>query len=523
MLVPAIALLLLSACGSGGGGGGGVVVVPLPTTVFVDDAPIIGALVQDGVGNPASPSLSASGEYRFDSAPTLPLKISSRNIVGADGRVAVVQIGGLWYSYEDRNNNGRWDDGIDPVQPLTFQDLDGNGLYTQSVDIVFNGSFLVNYVKPGATVIQANVVASLLPRTWNGATPVAGVSAAALNAAVSVGPTNSASAGSGTTPAASAELRRAAAVLTAISEGLVSTLRTSTTNTTAQTQTTINNALSAIANSGVNVTATDTTGIGQVAAAVAGSVPQAATQANNLVSNVMSIASGTTSNFEAVVKVTQERLSDVVSAPQQTQQDKLKGDVQLAASAIGAAQAQAVPNKDPDADRIAALRLIPLGIPDVSASNVQESWISLASTSGFSLERQPDGSMQFRASGVPFQDVLGATSKNIPFVSSRNSWEYTGPLNEKLKIRVNVSIPKGLFNPNLGVDAGAYNDASSMQLCTSQGACVYYFMFSPAQLCNPDWQAMVALGTVSSEAKTKFYTALNNINVGPNRPAVSCP
>lgn len=510
LLLPAIALFLLSACG--GGGGGGVVVVPLPTTVFVDDAPIIGARVQDRGGSSGSQDASGStpaGTYQFELPPTLPLKISSRNYVDTNGRVAVVQISGLWYSYQDSNSNGRWDEGIDPVQPLTFQDLDGNGLYTQSVDIVFNGSFLVNYAKPGATAIQANVMASLLPRTWNGTTPVAGVSAAALNAAVSVGPTQS----------ANAELQRATAVLTAISEGLVSTL-TSSGSTTAQTQTTISNALSAIANSSVNVTATDATSIGQVAATVSGSVPQAATQANNLVSNVMSIASGTTSNFEAVVKVTQEKLSDVVSAPQQAQQDKLKDDVVLAASAISAAQAQAVPNKDPDAERIAALRLIPLGIPDVGA-NVTEQWISLSNTTGFSLERQPDGSILFRAIGQPFQSVLGATSQIIPFVSSRNSWEYTGTGNVSLKIRVNVSVPN--FNTSGGTDAGASNEVSIIQLCESSGACVYYLMATPVQLCRPDWAAMAAAwDSVSESARPGFYSAVNTINVGPNRPAVTC-
>lgn len=512
MLVPAIALLMLSACG-GGGGGGGSGVVPLPTTVFVDDAPIIGARVLDNVGQTAS--ASAAGEYRFDSAPTLPLRISSRNIVGANGRVAVTQIDGLWYSYADTNNNGRWDGG-EATQPLTFQDLDGNGLYTQSVDIVFNGSFLVNYAKPGADVIQANVVASLLPSNWNGATPVAGVSAAALNAAVSVGPTKSADS-SGTTPAASAELRRATAVLTAISEGLVSTL-TSSGSTAAQTQATVSNALAAIANSGVNVTATDATSIGQVASAVSGSVPQAATQANNLVSNVMSIASGTTSNFEAVVKVTQEKLSDVVSAPQQTQQDKLREDVQLAASAIETAQAQAVPNKDPDAERIAALRLIPLGLPDVVGSGtVPDSWIDLSSTSGFRLARQPDGSIEFTASGAPFASILGSASRSIPFVSSRNSWEYTASGNVSLKIRVNVSVPN--FNSTGGTDAGASNQVSAIQLCSSQGVCVYYLLASATQLCRIDWPAMAALwDAVSANGRAGFLSAINNVNAS----AVTC-
>lgn len=511
VLVPAFVSVILSACGSGGGGGSGSVVVPLPNVVFVDDAPIIGARVQDRAGASGSQDAfgSTPGEYRFESPPTLPLKISSRNIVGADGRVSVAQVGGAWYSYADLNNNGRLDEG-EPTQPLTFQDLDGNGLYTQSVDIVFNGSFVLNYVKPEAKVIQANVVASLLPSNWNGATPVAGVSAAALNAAVSVGPTNSANAISGTTSAASTELRRATAVLTAISEGLVSTL-TSNGSTAAQTQTAIGNALSAIANSGVNVTATDTTSIGQVAAAVAGSVPQAPTQANNLVSNVMTIASGTTSNFVAVVKVTQEKLSDVVSAPQQTQQDKLKEDVQLAASAIGTAQAQAVPNKDPDAERIAALRLIPLGLPDIGTGTVPVEWIDLRTTSGFSLARQPDGSIQLRASGSPFSSVLGASSQIIPFVSSRNSWEYTGNSNVSLKIRVNVSVP--LFNSAGGTDAGASNEVSAVQLCSSGGVCVYYIMASSAQLCRIDWPAMAALWeAVSPDGRQGFLNAINDVN-----------
>jgi hypothetical protein len=317
---------------------------------------------------------------------------------------------------------------------------------------------------------------------------------------VSVGPTQS----------ANAELQRATAVLTAISEGLMSTLRT-TGSSTAQAQTTISNALSAIANSGANITATGATGIGQVASAVSGSVPQAATQANNLVSNVMTITSGTTTNFEAVVKVTQEKLSDVVSAPDQTQQEKLKEDVQLAASAIGSAQSQAVPNKDPDGERIAALRLIPLGLPDVGTGTVPVEWINLRTTSGFSLARQPDGSIQLRANGSPFSSVLGASSQIIPFVSSRNSWEYTGTGNVSLKIRVNVSVP--LFNSAGGTDAGASNEVSAIQLCSAGGVCVYYIMASSAQLCRIDWPAMAALwDAVSPDGRQGFLNAINDVN-----------
>lgn len=474
MLVPAIiASIMLAACG-GGGGGGGSTVVPLPTTVFVDDAPIIGVLVQDNLGQAAS--ASAAGEYRFDSAPTLPLKISSRNIVGANGRVSVTQVDGLWYSYADTNNNGRWDS-PEQREPLTFQDLDGNGLYTQSVDIVFNGSFLVNYAKPGATVIQANVVASLLPRTWNGATPVAGVSAAALNAAVTVGPTKSANAGSGTTPAVSAELRRATAVLTAISEGLVSTLRTSTTNTTAQTQTTINNALSAIANSSVNLAATDATSIGQVASAVSGSVPQAATQANNLVSNVMSIASGATSNFEAVVKVTQVNVSQMVTSATTATLAGLTESVTEAADSIKAAKEQAQVGQDPDNARIANLRLqLPYAQttlnPDTGAiSTGQFQLLTSSGVNGFSLQRQQDGSILFAAKGSSFASVLGTSaSLTVPFEASKGRWEYIAG-NLSLKIAVNVVGPNG----EKGVSALYY--------CTSSTTCFTYFAASPAQIC----------------------------------------
>lgn len=499
VLVPAIAAMMLSACGGGGGGN----TVVLPTTVFVDDAPILGARVQDGANREAL--ATRPGEYKFESPPTLPLKITSRNIVGADGKVSVAQVSsGVWLSYADLNSNGRLDDG-EPTQPLTFQDLDGNGLYTQSVDIVFNGSFQVNYVKPNATVIQANVVASLLPSNWNGSSAVAGVSASALNAAVSVGPTQS----------ANAELQRATAVLTAISEGLMSTLRT-TGSTTSQAQTTITNALSAIANSSASVTATGSTSIGQLASVVSGSVPQAATQSSNLVSNVMSIASGTTSSFEAVVKVTQEKLSEVVSAPQQTQQDKLKEDVKLAAGAIETAQQQAVPNKDPDTERIAALRLIPLGLPDVGTGTVPESWIDLSTTSGFRLARQSDGSMEFTASGTPFASILGSTTRIIPFVSSRNSWEYTGAGNVTLKIRVNVSVPT--FNAAGGTD-GASNEVSAVQLCSTSGVCAYYLMASATQLCRVDWPAMAALWeAVSTTGQAGFLSAVNRVNA----VAVNC-
>jgi hypothetical protein len=507
MLVPAIALLLLSACG-GGGGGGDVAVVPLPTTVFLDDAPIIGARVQDRGGASGSQDASGSipaGTYQFELPPTLPLKISSRNYVDTNGRVAVVQIGGLWYSYQDSNRNGRWDEETDPVQPLTFQDVDGNGLYTQSVDIVVNGWFPLNYAKPGSTAVQANVVASLLPPNWNGTTPVAGISAAALNAAVSVGPTNSAKTGSGVSPEASAELRRATAVLTAISEGLVSTL-TSSGSTAAQTQATVSNALAAIANSGVNVTATDATSIGQVASAVSGSVPQAATQANNLVSNVMSIASGAATNFEAVVKVTQDKLSQMASNASQQVLLDLKQTVSEVDVSIGLARVEGEekPGVDPDVARIAGLRLMApffeadLPPPGVKFGTVDLGIVESSDTTGFFLERQQDGTIQFGVSGSRFAPILGpGSSVSVPFLASLGRWEFTRG-NESLSIAVNVSTE-------------GFMGVTSIRHCTSDAKvrCRFYLAASREQICS----------TVTQDQLSK----INAINlVGPNRPAVTC-
>jgi hypothetical protein len=501
--------LLLSACGGPGGGGG---LVELPGLVIVDDAPIVNALVQDKDGGQGAQVAVAlgGGQYRFATIPVLPLKISSRNLVGADGRVNVGLLNGVWYSYIDTNGNGSIDS-FEPRELLTFQDLDRNGIYTQSADIVYNGAINVNYVPRGAAEIQANVVSSLLPSNWDGATPVAGLSSTVLNDAVTKPPSKS----------GNIELQRATATLTAISEGLLSTLRSSgASGSTAAAQATISSALAAVAAPGaqIDLTKSDAPSVAKLAQTISQAVPAAAqTQASNLVTNVKVVqaSANPSTATESIVKVTQERLSIMTAAPDPLQQAKLKNDVELAASAIVAAQTQ-VP--DPDAERIKALRLIPLGFPDVNIV-VPETWISLEGTTGFSLARQADGSLLFRAAGGPFQEVLGAASREVRFVSSSNNWEYIGPLKEALKIKVNHSVPKALFNDTL---MGAFNEASSMQLCTKNNECVYFFLFSPEQLCRPDWQAMVGLGNADSGAKSRFYNALNAINRAAGRPDVIC-
>jgi hypothetical protein len=507
--------LLLSACG---GQGGGSTVVPLPTLVIVDDAPILNARVADRFGRVAEADPFSPGRYLFDSSPTLPLTITSRNLVGSNGRVNVASLDGVWYSYIDVNGNGRLDENEERAL-LTFQDLDGNGLYTQSVDIVFTGAFEVKYAKLGSNAIQANLVASLLPSNWDGATPVAGLSSSALNAAVNSAPSQS----------GNPELQRATAALTAISEGLLSTLRSSgASGSTAAAQATISSALAAVGAPGsqVDLNKSDPASVAKLAQTISQAVPAAAqTQASNLVTNVKVVqaSANPTSATESIVKVTQERLTEFQRVLDADAQGKLTEDVALAVNAITSAQSEAKPGVDPDATRIAELRIVPLGIPDsvteqTSRTTVLRSWIDLSSTRGFSLARQPDGTLGFTATGEPFQAVLGASSRVLPFFSARNSWEYTGSGGETLKVKINFSVP--LFNTQGGTDLGASSQVSMMQLCSAAGACAYYIMATAQQMCSPDWSNFVNSwpADVGLTARQSFYNAVNTVN----KNSVSC-
>jgi hypothetical protein len=194
-------------------------------------------------------------------------------------------------------------------------------------------------------------------------------------------------------------------------------------------------------------------------------------------------------------------------------------DVKNAAVAITVAREEAVPNVDPDAIRIASLRLVPLGIPDpateeASRSTIPGAWLDLASptgTRGFVLARQSDGTLSVSATGLPFQEVLGATSRVLPFVSARNSWEYTGANGQTLKIRINFSMP--LFNNMGGTDSGALSQVSMMQLCSAAGACAFYIMATAQQLCSPDWAVLAnAWPDISNNASAQFYPAVNTVN-----------
>jgi hypothetical protein len=475
--------------------------------------------VVDSVGRVAEADPNSPGRYRFEAAPTLPLTITSRNLVGSNGRVNVGSLEGVWYSYTDANGNGRLDE-FEDKRLLTFQDLDRNRLYTQSVDIVFTGSFQVKYGKPGTNAIQANVVASLLPSNWDGTTPVAGLSSSALNAAVNSAPSES----------GNIELQNATAILTAISEGLLSTLRASgASETTVAAQAAINSAMAAIAAPGsqIDLNKSDAESVAKLAQSVSQAVPAAAqTQASNLVTNVKVVqaSANPSTATESIIKVTQERLSEFQSVLDTGAQGKLAEDVALAVNAITTAQSEAKPGLDPDATRIAELRIVPLGVPDPvteqsSRTTVPDSWIDLSSTRGFSLSRQSDGTLGFTATGEPFQAVLGATSRVLSFVSARNSWEYTGSSGQTLKVRINFSVP--LFNTQGGTDVGASSQVSMLQLCSAAGACVYYIMATAQQMCSPDWFNFVNSWPtdVGSTASQSFYNAVNTVN--KNR--VTCP
>ena len=360
------------------------------------------------------------------------------------------------------------------------------------------------------------MVSSLLPSNWDGATPVAGLSSTALNAAVTTAPSKS----------DNIELQRATATLTAISEGLLSTLRSSgASNSTAAAQATISSALAAVAAPGaqIDLTKSDAPSVAKLAQTISQAVPAAAqTQASNLVTNVKVVqaSANPSTATESIVKVTQQRLSEFQSVLNAEAQGKLADDVKLAVNAITVAKDEAVPNVDPDATRIAQLRIVPLGIPDPSTGQIPDPWIYLSlpeGARGFALARQSDGTLLFSATGTPFATVLGANSRVLPFVSSSNSWEYTGAGGETLKIKVNFSVP--LFNALGGVDTGASSQVSMLQLCSAAGACAYYMMATAQQLCSPNWAALAnAWPDISNNATASFYPAVNTVN----KSSVSC-
>jgi len=182
--------LLLTGCGGGGGG------AALPSTnVIVQDGNIVGALVQDA--GLATAAHKGAGVYSF--APghvvTLPITIRSRNTPAT-----------VSACMDAASANTV----CDPVNILTYQDLDASGTWTAG-DVMYNGSMDVSCVPNTAagTTIYANPISTLVPASCV-APAVAGLTALDVQGA-----------GTANFTAAPASAQIVAAQLLAVQEALI--------------------------------------------------------------------------------------------------------------------------------------------------------------------------------------------------------------------------------------------------------------------------------------------------------------
>ena len=511
----AVALVtVLAACGGGGGGGPtDTTVYASSTDVLVQDAPIMNVKVQDRNGGPgsqtANPILNESGlptgRYRFESLPALPIKITSQTLVATDGTVKIAFSGGQWVSYIDTNVNNLIDPG-EAVGPLSFQDLDGNGLFTQTADVIYTGRFNVSYVPPNAGVVQANIVASLVPANWNGTSSIGGLSAAAVSEALNTGPERS----------TNVQLKKTAALLTAISEALISNNLAAATDLPAVlTRVSQSSALSS--------TATPS----QLAAAVAQALPTAQqADATRFVTNLKTVAdsvpTAVTSNFESLIKVAIN--PDNTSTLKKTSLNS--SDVTTLSTLVSSAASQSTEDKkqaaaagpvDPEAAVISALRLVPwhelARLENSLPQDTTDPFRTIGRTTGFALSKNSSGSLSLKASGSPFTEALGAgtTTFTIPFVSTGANWQLFPSTNTG----VVVDIKSGFQLPG----TTTYVPGAMLRVCqANSGGCWPFMLASPAQVCS-----LMNSGTFKTNAALRA-DALSKINaVNSGLAPVACP
>ncbi|MBF0214108.1 MAG: hypothetical protein HQM00_11205 [Magnetococcales bacterium] len=175
--------------GCGGGGGGGGSSGTTGTTVVAQDGNIVGLVVKDSSSPQQTATDQGNGEYRFANTAVTPIVGSSNNTLDNDGVVTGTV--------------------------RTFQDLDGDGLYTTNVDIPYNSNLTVAYAN-NPNVVKMNPVTALVPATWNGSSSVAGLSAAVVQYALNNGVPPSTD-----TSTQAPIIRSVAAKLTAIQENLI--------------------------------------------------------------------------------------------------------------------------------------------------------------------------------------------------------------------------------------------------------------------------------------------------------------
>ena len=499
---------LVAACGSGGGGGGGL---SITTDVLVEDAPIIGAIVQDSSPTPQTAGPESDGEgqptgrpgrYRFGSPPVLPIKIISPNIVSSDGKVKIAFVNGQWVSYLDTDNSNTYTPG-ETTKPLAFQDLDGNGIFTQTADLAYNGRFNVNYVPTGASVLRANIVAGLLPRDWNGTSSVGGLSPSVLKKAVDLGIQAS----------DDMTVKKVAALLTAVSEALLSSdlaastaLPTLLENVAASTALSSTATPSQLAAEAVKVLATDTQDFGRA-----------------LGTNLKTVADNVsiTSNFESLVKLainpdnTSTLKQATLSEADLTTLTTLvsNGSKQITEDQKVASAAGAV---DPEVATIAAMRLVPWHelsrIESGVALDNTVPFRSVGFTTGFAIAKTATGALTLRASGSPFTEALGSgTPFTIPFVSTGANWQLFPSTNNG----VVVDIKSGFQLPG----TTTYVPGAMLRVCqANSGGCWPFMLASPTQVC-----ALLNSGTFRTNADRR-QTALSAINaINSAQSAVVCP
>lgn len=184
--------LTFPGCGGGGGGGSSG---PSGTTVVVQDGNIVGLTLTDSKSAVAVDQ--GKGTYYFANVATPPITATSRNEIDP--------VTGLVKIFDAQGN----------LLVKTFQDLDGDGIFTYNTDIPYGASITVAY-SPNPSVIRMNPISALIPANWNGTTPVAGLSADTVKSAATTGIPASTD-----TSTTANTLRSVAANLTTVQENLV--------------------------------------------------------------------------------------------------------------------------------------------------------------------------------------------------------------------------------------------------------------------------------------------------------------
>lgn len=465
-----IAILFAAGCG---GGGGGV------SKMKLEDAAIYGALVVDSKGMKGVSI--GDGIYQFkdnngsDTVPTLPIKVNSQNLID-NGKVNITNVDGVWYSYLGATK-----------APLTFQDLDGDTKYTPGVDIAYNGAFTLNYSASGSSQINANPVTALIPAGWDGTKAIAGLSADILKAASSTGVKDS----------NNAELKRATALLTSITDVLA---------LSGNSADAINSVFGAVATGqGVNLLATGAA-LQNAASALGTAFDRVIPGSGTLAVNLQTIAGNSVGlkNFEALVAVAQNNVTVIQGGSADLA--SLISDVAKSDATITTAQSNVASGNDLTA-QISKLRIIPFcdlvkDTPAACDPSTAAPWEAFGKLTGFAVNLQTNGSMTI-TKGSWISSWFSSDSISLPFVSGSSSWLATsGNASAEIVIGAEVTLPDN------SKAKGNY-----LKLCSQANTCMPFFLAPNASVCS--------LVTSNAVVNTAMLGKINLLQAA-NRQ-VTCP